>query len=41
MLAGFILGISVGIFISGFIYMFMDCKMHEQKNKFYTLKKYK
>lgn len=37
MLAGFILGLSVGIFIAGFVYMFMDCKMHEQKNRFATV----
>lgn len=34
MLAGFILGLSVGIFIAGFVYMFMDAKIYELKNRY-------
>ena len=34
MLAGFILGLSVGIFIAGFVYIYMDSKMYELKNKY-------
>ena len=37
MLAGFILGLSVGIFIAGFVYIFMDSKMYELRNKHATV----
>ena len=37
MLAGFILGLSVGIFIAGFVYIFMDSKLYELKNKYATV----
>ena len=34
MLAGFILGLSVGIFIAGFVYIVMDSKLYELKNNY-------
>ena len=37
MLAGFILGLSVGIFIAGFVYIFMDSKIYELRNKYATV----
>lgn len=37
MLAGFILGISVGIFIAGFVYLFMDAKLYELRNRYSTV----
>jgi len=37
MLAGFILGLSVGIFIAGFVYIFMDSKLYELRNKYATV----
>jgi len=34
MLAGFILGLSLGIFIAGFVYIYMDAKMYELRNQY-------
>ena len=33
MLAGFILGLSVGLFFAVFTFLIMDCKIHELRNQ--------
>ena len=33
MIAGFILGLSLGLCISMLVYVTMDCKMHDLKNQ--------
>lgn len=41
MFAGFVIGLSVGLFISVFVYMYMDSKIYRLRNQVATVLKRK